>query len=123
MRLYSVRGAITVPDDSPEAIQAAVAEMVSEAIKQNNIPISDIAAAFFTMTPDLTSFNPALAVRRAFPEWNQVPMLCSQEALVQNMMPRCIRLMIQWMSSTKHSVQHIYLQEAAKLRPDLALET
>jgi chorismate mutase len=52
--------------------------------------------------------------------WELVPLMCSQELDVPNGLPQCIRLMMIYNTSKpQDQVQHVYLREAVKLRPDL----
>jgi chorismate mutase len=40
---------------------------------------------------------------------------------VPGMLPRCIRVLLHWNTDKAQSeIRHIYLREAARLRPDLA---
>ncbi len=54
--------------------------------------------------------------------WEMVPMLCAQEIPVPGSLPRTIRVLVQWNTDTPQSeIRHVYLHEAAALRPDLCL--
>jgi chorismate mutase len=53
--------------------------------------------------------------------WDHVPMMCACEIPVPGGLPRCIRVLIHWNTDCAQSaIRHIYLHEAAKLRPDLS---
>ena len=120
MNLVVIRGATTVIEDNPEKIQAASVEMVKQIILKNNInPDSDIVMTFLTMTSDLQSLNASSAIRKGM-NWTQIPFFTSQEPDIQGMLPRCIRILLQCQLPVKQeNVTHVYLGEAAKLRPDL----
>ena len=119
MRTAGVRGAITVERDEPEAILQATQEMLSAILANNpDIQPEDIASALFTVTPDLCSVFPAKAARQM--GWSQVPLMCAQEIPVTGALPRCIRVLLHWNTEhTQSEIQHVYLREAIRLRPDL----
>lgn len=119
--LCAVRGAITVNEDTPGAIQEASCDLVAQLLDANGIEVSDIVSVIFTMTPDLKSYNPARAVRQGRKDWDQVAMLCTQEANIEKMLERCIRVLVQWddMNRKAPKLKHVYLKEAQTLRPDL----
>lgn len=119
MPTRGIRGAITVAEDRPELILAATRELL-EAILHANAGMTpeDIASAFFTVTPDLSSTFPAQAAREM--GWSQVPMMCAREIPVPGSLPRVIRVMVHWNTERAQSeIVHVYLREAVKLRPDL----
>jgi len=77
-----------------------------------------IASAIFTTTEDIVSTFPALAARQF--GWGSVPMICMREIPVSNSLPRCIRVLIHWNTNqAQDTIQHVYLRDAEKLRPDL----
>jgi chorismate mutase len=123
-KLICVRGAIDVVEDTPEAITAAVKQLMSELIKLNQLTPEQVIAIFFTVTPDLHSANPAWAYRRSIEgaPWQQIPLLCSQEPIVSGMMEKVIRVLIQWYPEQEgFKCQPAYLGKTVTLRPDLAL--
>ena len=114
-----VRGATTVPLDDREQILTATRQMLALMIRRNEIDAADLASAQFTVTKDLTTEFPALAARQL--GWIEVPLLCGYEISVPGSLPRCIRVLLHWNTSRPQSeIQHVYLHEAEKLRPDLA---
>jgi chorismate mutase len=73
----------------------------------------------FSLTRDLHASFPALAAREM--GWVQIPMLHFAEIDVPGAMGRCIRVLMH--VNTKRAledVEHVYLEKAAALRPDLA---
>ena len=52
-----IRGAITVEENSPEAIGAATIKLLTEMVRKNNIEIDSISHAIFTLTNDLNVPN------------------------------------------------------------------
>lgn len=114
-----IRGAITIATNSPEAILDGAKELLLAMVGANDLAIDQIAAVFFTLTPDLNAEFPAYAARKL--GWNGVPMLCATEVPVPGAMCGVLRiLMLVNMSVSQSTVHHQYLGEAAALRPDLA---
>ncbi|HSF80217.1 MAG TPA: chorismate mutase [Anaerolineales bacterium] len=119
MNVRGVRGAITCEVDTPDAILSATRKLL-EAILAANLQLQpeDLASALFTVTDDLTSAYPARAAREL--GWDQVPLLCTREIPVPTGLPRCIRILLHWNTNLPQSaIRHVYLGEAAVLRPDL----
>ena len=118
MTCRGVRGAISVQDDSEEAIIAATRRLLEQIVAANDIRAEDVAGVFFTATPDLSATYPARAARQM--GWNHVPLLCSQEMVVIDGLPRCVRVLVLWNTEcAPEHIQHIYLDDARVLRPDL----
>ena len=93
--------------------------MLALMIRRNGIEPSDIASALFTVTSDLDAEFPALAARQL--GWLEVPMLCGYEIKVPGSLPLCIRVLVHWITDKSQSeIQHIYIHEAVRLRPDLS---
>ncbi len=119
--LCGVRGAISIPENQADTIRSGVQSLIEALIERNNIETSRIVSVFFTVTPDLTSLNPAKAIREVRGDWQGVPMLCAQEPVIEGMLPRCIRVLIQWHAPEGfQNPKPAYLGEAVQLRPDLA---
>jgi chorismate mutase len=110
----AIRGATTVPENSAPAIDQATCELIQEIARRNQLAPTDLISVFFTLTPDLTAAFPARAARSA--GWD-VPMLDMVEVDVLGAMPRCIRILVH--AECVAPVRHVYLREAAQLRPDL----
>lgn len=113
-----VRGATTVKADDRDQILTATRQMLALLIRRNNIQLPDLASALFTVTSDLTSEFPALAARQL--GWLEVPLLCGYEISVPGSLPLCIRVLLHWNTDrTASEIQHVYLHDAERLRPDL----
>jgi chorismate mutase len=112
-----VRGAVTVKENTEDAILAATRELLQVIVKRNEMQPDDIASVYFTTTMDLNATYPALAARQI--GWGDVALLCSHEMNVPGGLEMCIRVLIHWNTtrSTKEVV-HVYLREAQSLRPD-----
>ena len=113
-----VRGATTADSNSPEDILTATRQLLALLIRQNEIDPDDVASAIFTVTKDLDAEFPALAARQL--GWMNVPLMCSYEVSVPGSLQSCIRVLLHWNTTkTGTEIQHVYLKEAAGLRPDL----
>ncbi len=115
-----IRGAITVEKNEEDDILQATRELL-ETIQQANPTLApdDLTSALFTMTHDLTAVHPAKAARQM--GWTNVPLMCAQEIPVENSLPLCIRVLLTWNTTLdQKDVNHVYLRQAAALRPDLA---
>ncbi len=113
-----IRGATSVDADLSEQVLSATRELLEELLRVNRIDdFEDIVSVIFTTTTDLISTFPAEAARGL--GMHQVPLLCAQEIPVPGSLPRCIRVLLQVNTEkTQGEVEHIYLREAKKLRPD-----
>jgi len=119
LRLVGLRGATTATANTPEALRSAVAAMMQQLVRRNNLAPEQVVAATFTATADLDVLFPASVARR-LPGWDRVALLDMQQLAVRGDLPRCIRvLVLAWLPADKIP-QAVYLGEAARLRPDLA---
>lgn len=119
MACRGVRGATTVDVDDRDQILLATRQLLALMMRRNEIDTIDVASATFTVTHDLKSEFPALAARQL--GWLEVPLLCGYEITVERSLPRCIRVLLHWNTTkTQAEIEHIYLHEAVKLRPDLS---
>jgi|694.fasta_scaffold00148_31 chorismate mutase len=114
-----VRGATTVQSNSRDEILQATRQMLALMIRRNGIDSTDIASAIFTVTRDLDAEFPALAARQF--GWLEVPLLCGYEIHVPGSLPMCVRVLLHWNTTkTQHEIQHVYIHDAVRLRPDLS---
>lgn len=118
-RVQAIRGATTVSENSKEAIQEAVTELLDELENHNQIDPSQIISTTFSVTRDLDAIFPA-AIARQRPNWNNVPLLDVQQMHVEGSLERCIRFLIHVnMQETQvKNIVHTYLRGAKNLRPD-----
>jgi chorismate mutase len=113
-----IRGATTVATNTRDEILSATRQLVALMIRRNGIERTDVASAIFTTTPDLDAEFPALAARQL--GWLDVPLLCGHEMSIPGSLPRCIRVLVHWNTALSQTeIQHIYVRDAVKLRPDL----
>lgn len=118
MPIRGVRGAITAAENTPEAILSATQELLRALIAANGIQPEDLASAIFTVTPDLDAAFPARAAREL--GWSHVPLLTAAEIAPPEGLPRAIRVLLHWNTDRPiYDIRHVYLREAAALRPDL----
>ena len=73
-----IRGAITVDENSSEAIGSATIKLLQEIVKLNNIDINLISHVIFSLTQDLNADFPAKYARVNL-KWSDVPMMCFNE--------------------------------------------
>lgn len=119
MATRGVRGAITVKKNEKDAIVFATEMLLEKIISVNKIKVEDIAAAIFSVTPDLTKEFPAIAAREM--GWLYTPLMCTNEIDIEGSLKKCIRvLLIVNSERSQDKMKHIYLDEAQKLRPDLS---
>jgi chorismate mutase len=117
MRLFAVRGAITVERNEAGDIHEATAELMRELMQRNELTPEDVVSCLFTATPDLDADFPAAAARAL--GFERVPLLCAQEMAVQQAMAKVIRVLIHYHAGDGHSARHVYLRGAVALRSDL----
>src|SRR5918995_310453 len=118
MYCRGIRGATTVEANTREAILEGTREMLLQIIAANELRPEDVGSAIFTTTPDLNAEFPALAARQL--GWHDVPLLCGHEMSIPGSLPRCIRVLVHWNTELpQESIQHVYIRDAERLRPDL----
>lgn len=110
-----IRGAITVEENSEEAIKNATLELLSELVKENNINKDKISHAIFTLTDDLCAVFPAKFARQDF-GWDDVAMMCFHELNVPNALKMCLRVLIVLNCEENFKPKFVYLKGASKLR-------
>ena len=120
MFIRGVRGATVAEDNQPESILDATRELLL-AIQAANPTLrpEDIASIFFTVTDDLDAVHPARAARQL--GWVQTPLMCAREIPVPGDVGMCIRVLVHWNTDLPQTgIRHIYLKDAAQLRPEFA---
>ena len=118
MAVRGIRGAITVEANEPQRIVDATKRLLTEMTARNQVDLTDIASVLFSLTPDLRAVFPALAAREM--GWVHVPMLHFCEIDVPGAMDKCIRVLMHVNTErTQLEVEHVYLERAVALRPDL----
>ena len=118
-RVRGIRGAISVERDEAGAIVTSTKRLLTEMVTRNGVELDDIASVLFSLTRDLHAGFPALAAREM--GWVHVPMLHFTEIDVPGALDHCIRVLMHVNTSRAlQEVEHVYLDKAAALRPDLA---
>lgn len=119
MKMRGIRGAITVDADDSNAIVSATKRLLQHMLAANGVELDDIASVLFSLTPDLRAAFPALGAREM--GWVNVPMLHFSEIDVPGSLRRVIRVLLHVNTSlAQHEIEHVYLEGAVVLRPDLA---
>lgn len=112
-----VRGAACVSQNTREAIIEAAKYLCTAIFEANDMLADDVASILFSVTPDLTATFPAAAVREL--GLTDVPVLCMQEIPVPDAPRGCIRVLMHWNTTRAPSeVEHVYIGDAAVLRPE-----
>jgi chorismate mutase len=118
MRLFALRGAISVERNDAQQILDATAELMRAIAERNQLSPERVVSCIFTVTDDLDAEFPAVAARAV--GFQAVPLLCAREIPVPGSMPRVIRVLIHYHADEPHDPVHVYLGDARALRQDLA---
>lgn len=110
-----IRGAITVEDNTSEAIGSATIKLLKELVKRNNIETDSISHAIFTLTNDLNADFPAKYARINL-KWKDVAMMCFHELDVPNSLSKCLRVLIVVNCGENFVPEFVYLDGAEVLR-------
>lgn len=110
-----IRGAITVEDNSSQAIEEATLELLGELIDKNNIKKEAISHVIFTLTHDLNAEFPAKFAREKL-GWDKIAMMCFHELDVPNSLEKCLRVLIVLNCDENFSPEFNYMKDAKKLR-------
>ena len=123
MSLVSIRGAITVEENTKTAILEATTKLLEAVLKANQVEIAQIVHIYFTGTKDLNAVYPAVAARAL--GITEAALMCFQEMDVEGSLKQCIRLdmLVENTFLTRGTVKHQYLEKAKVLRPDLTKES
>ena len=87
-----IRGATVADANSAEAIHGATRELLEALIEANGLQERDLAAVYFTTTPDLNAVFPAAAARQL--GWTNTALMGATEVAVPGSLNRCIRILI-----------------------------
>jgi chorismate mutase len=117
LRLWAVRGAISVASNDASAILDSTEELMRQLIDRNELVPERMVSCIFTSTHDLNAEFPAVAARKL--GLNAVPLLCAQEIDVPGAMRSVIRVLVHYYAPQGHEPAHAYLGDAQELRSDL----
>ena len=110
-----IRGATTAAENTDTAIYDSTRELLSQMIEANQMVQGNVAAAYFTVTPDLNAAYPAAAARQL--GWTSTALMCSTEIPVPGSMERCIRIMVLYNTEmSQQEIVNIYLNGTDTLR-------
>jgi len=119
MPVRGIRGAINVASNTKKEILSNSRRLLEAMVRANRVKAADVAAAIFTLTPDLDAEFPAIAARQM--GWTDVPLMCAGELAVVGGMKRVVRILLLVNTKTPSSkIRHQYLGDTPRLRPDLA---
>lgn len=122
-QVRAIRGAITVSENTVEAMTEAVTELLDELEDRNQLNPEQIISATFSATRDLDAIFPA-AIARQRSHWDNVPLLDVQQMYVRGSLERCVRFLIHVnLPQEQTEIHHPYLRGAKKLRPDWSLSS
>ena len=119
MPVRGIRGAVDCSANTRAEVFRRTRMLLRAMVDANRVRPDRIAAAIFTMTPDLNADFPAYAARDL--GWTHVPMLCAAEIGAPKGMKRVVRVLL--LVDTRvppRRIRHQYLGRTARLRPDLA---
>jgi chorismate mutase len=97
----AVRGAITVDENTSEAVIEASRLILEGIIEQNDIDREDIISVVFSVTEDLNAAFPAVAARQM--GWTDIALMCTNEINVPGSLKKCIRVMLSFNTDKKNS--------------------
>ncbi len=117
--IRGIRGAITVDENTENALRLATKELLTKIIEANEISLENVAYLNFSATQDLDCAFPARFARE-FKGFELIPMECYQEMRVEPSLALCLRVMmaVNTEKSAK-DMKHLYLKGASVLRPDI----
>jgi chorismate mutase len=117
MKLRALRGAITVAENTTDAILDGTEELLRAVLDRNALDAGDLVSCIFTTTDDLDAEFPAVAARRI--GLSSVPLLGAREMNRPGALPRVIRVLVHCYADPEQPAQHVYLRGAVQLRQDL----
>lgn len=116
-RLKALRGAISTSNDATQ-IKEDTVFLYSAILKKNALKEKDIVLVQFSLTQDITKYNPATALRERGFLLNTALFVC-QEAKIEGSPPYIIRMLILYYGRKKPI--YVYEKDAIFLR-QLSLE-
>jgi len=115
--MRAIRGAITAENTQTDILEGAE-QLLTQIMLRNNLAIDDIISITFTCTKDLNAAYPAAAARNM--GIVRAALMCVQEMDVAGSMAKVVRVCVLAEANTAQTdVAHVYLRDAAHLRPDL----
>lgn len=116
--MVSIRGAITVDENSRNSILNSTKELIRTIEKYNHLTHEDVVSIIFSCTDDLDKIAPARAAREL--GYVNASLMNFNEMKVENGLEKCIRVMLLCnLDCHQNEIKHVYLRKAKILRPDL----
>lgn len=120
--IRGIRGATTVNENNEIEIVEATKILLRKIIEENSLEAEMVASVLISVTEDITAVFPAKAMR-LIDGWKYVPVMCMKEIPVTSSLEKCIRIMMHVNTNIpQQDINHIYLEKAIILRPDLNTE-
>lgn len=113
--MRAIRGGIVVAEDSRDAIGEATIGLIKAILEANGLNQGGIECLWFTVTPDLRSEIPPLALRER--GGFDVPALCAVEADWSRQPARTIRVLALARLPADAVVEHVFRGGASRDRP------
>ena len=122
MLCRGIKGATTADANTEEALLSASRELLERLVTANEVAPEDVAAMYFTCSPDLTAAFPAKVARDL--GFQNVPLLGGQEMDVKGALKQCIRILLLVNTERRQNeIVHVYLRGATILRPEYAAKS
>lgn len=116
--MISIRGAITVEENTEDSILNGTKELIKTIEKKNNLTQDSVISIIFSCTEDLNKVAPAKAAREL--GYLSTSLMNFNEMQTENGLEMCIRVMFLCnLNKSQSQVKHTYLKGATILRPDL----
>ena len=117
MRLFALRGAVSVERNDAQDILDATTELMQAIMERNALAPENVVSCIFTATNDLNAEFPAVAARAL--GFERVPLLCAREIPVPRALPRVIRVLIHYYAEEDHEATARLPGRGRALRADL----
>ncbi len=119
MKVFALRGATTVQNDTIEEVQISSIQLFKKLVDENNLTEDDIISLFATTTSDITSGYPVKFVRESG-IMSHIVLFSALEPSIDGALKHCIRYMLHVQKEDDFKPKHVYLNDAVNLRKDLA---
>jgi len=119
-KVYAIRGAITVDENTTQAIQDASVNLVKVLRSKNKIADNEFISLTASSTVDITKAYPVTFMRESPFIPKGTPFFSTQEPNIEGSLPFCIRIIVLIQKQQlDFKPIHFYLKGAKVLRPDL----
>ena len=119
LKTYAIRGATTIKLNTITEIKSASLELLNELLQKNSLDKCDLISLTTTTTQDITAAYPVKFMRDSN-LCGDMPFFSCSEPNIDNALQFCIRvLLLVQLDNTNFKPQHIYLNNAKILRPDI----